>query len=289
MMKILFRRYLSGEIDEGHLLEHLKFDTLDQLHRLLLEMYEVNEEGLRKVLLFWFNKLERIQEDKGWDYKDYVKEIKRMHDTGSLFEYEPEELLEILLNFAVIQRLTDKILEVYGKNNDFLYDRESFRCEVEQGCVVMLVLKDVGLRSIKEIEGIQFLKRLRVLNLACNLIEKIEGLESLVNLEFLIFGDGHYKCGNQISKIEGLETLSKLTDLDLSFNNIKKIEGLEHLESLEYLNLMHNQITEIEGLDSLKRLEEVELLDNPVEDTMDIQALFKQFKNLKVVNYEERK
>ena len=287
-MKKLFKRYLSGDIDENHLLEHIKFDTLDHLNQLLLEMFEVSKDDLKEVLLFWFDELQTTNYDNT-ALNRYIRELKRLQDTRSLSNYETEELIEILLNFMVIQRFADMMprhLEV-GKN---IFDRPEFSYyRVEHGYVVMLTLKDFGLTSINQIDGIQFLKRLKSLDLSWNNIKKVEGLETLVELEDLILGDGDYLMGNEISKIEGLDTLTKLKYLDLSFNHIKRIEGLEHLENLEDLYLTHNQITEIEGLESLKNLREIDLLENPVDDTMDIQALFKQFKNLEVVSNEGRK
>jgi len=272
MMKILFRRYLSGEINEDYLLEHLKFDTLDQLHRLLLEMYEVNEEGLRKVLLFWIDALERIPEGPA-DKIDiavynnyYVRDIKSLQNTGSLYDYKTQEIIEVFLNFKVMQKILERLDEI-SKDSSDCGAEDLFGYTVEHGYVIGLGLHEFGLRSIKEIDGLQFLTRLRELNLAGNLIEKIEGLETLVNLEGLSLGDGNRWAGNQISKIEGLDTLTKLASLDLSFNHITKLEGLAHLENLEYLDLMYNQITEIEGLESLKKLEEINLKENPVDRT----------------------
>ena len=56
---------------------------------------------------------------------------------------------------------------------------------------------------------------------------KIEGLETLVNLEEL------YISHNGIKKIEGLDTLVNLVTLDVSNNFIKRIENVSHLTKLE--------------------------------------------------------
>lgn len=70
-------------------------------------------------------------------------------------------------------------------------------------------------------------------------IEKIEGLENLINLEELNLSY------NMISRIENLTNLQKLRDLNLADNNIRRIENLESLPSLEVLNLNGNLISEI--------------------------------------------
>lgn len=67
------------------------------------------------------------------------------------------------------------------------------------------------------IENLEKLKKLEVLNLSCNMIEKIEKLDRL----------------------------GKLRDLNLAYNNIIKIEGLENLINLQVLNVTGNLIQHI--------------------------------------------
>jgi len=71
---------------------------------------------------------------------------------------------------------------------------------------------------------------------------------------------------NQISRIEGLDTLFNLKHLDLSSNQISKIQGLENLHSLRTLNLSCNQITMVEGLESLKHLRKFDTSYNFVKN-----------------------
>ena len=70
-------------------------------------------------------------------------------------------------------------------------------------------------------------------------IEKIDGLEKLVNLEELNLSY------NMISRIENLENCLKLRELNLADNNIRRIENIEKLVHLESLNLNGNLIAEI--------------------------------------------
>ena len=50
---------------------------------------------------------------------------------------------------------------------------------------------------------------------------------------------------NMIEKIEKMEKLYKLKELNLAYNNISKIEGLETMTSLQVLNLTGNLIQHI--------------------------------------------
>ena len=57
---------------------------------------------------------------------------------------------------------------------------------------------------------------------------------------------------NLLKKIDGLDVLPNLKYLDLSSNNIERISGLQQLVSLKYLNLSCNQISVVEGLETLQ-------------------------------------
>ena len=67
----------------------------------------------------------------------------------------------------------------------------------------------------------------------------IENLDRLKRLQVLILSN------NIIEKIEKLDKLLKLRELDLSNNCIVKIEGLENLTNLQVLNVSGNLIEHI--------------------------------------------
>lgn len=71
---------------------------------------------------------------------------------------------------------------------------------------------------------------------------------------------------NQISRIEGLDTLYSLKHLDLSSNQIVNIQGLENLQSLRTLNLSCNQIKSVTGLEGLKHLRKFDVSYNFVNN-----------------------
>jgi hypothetical protein len=72
---------------------------------------------------------------------------------------------------------------------------------------------------------------------------------------------------NHIERIEGLETLVNLTDLSLYGNDISVIEGLEHCTKLEVLSLGRNRISDLAGVKVLRRAHSLRALSldaNPV-------------------------
>lgn len=87
---------------------------------------------------------------------------------------------------------------------------------------------------------------------------------------------------NVIEKIEGLESLKNLEWLDLSFNNIEKIEGLENLTKLKDFSLFNNQISKLENMSFLENLEVFSIGNNQIND-YDFALYLRQFKELKTL------
>ncbi|XP_053322716.1 leucine-rich repeat and coiled-coil domain-containing protein 1 [Spea bombifrons] len=85
------------------------------------------------------------------------------------------------------------------------------------------------------------------INLHCNQLSRIEGLEHLHHLQHLDLSS------NLITRIEGLGSLKSLCTLNLSCNKLSKIEGLQGLINLKELNLSYNHINDITGLMLLSR------------------------------------
>ncbi|NXL95373.1 LRCC1 protein, partial [Alectura lathami] len=86
---------------------------------------------------------------------------------------------------------------------------------------------------------------LHTLNMHCNRIARIEGLDHLRNLQHLDLSS------NQIRRVEGLSSLEHLRTLNLSCNLIMKVEGLEKLFNLSLLNLSYNRIHDLSGFQCL--------------------------------------
>lgn len=107
-----------------------------------------------------------------------------------------------------------------------------------------LTLVNQGIKSIKEIGGLEKTNFLAAIDLSGNQITKIEGFQGCASLQSLTLAN------NQISKIEGLEGTTMVSLLDLSNNKITKIEGLADHWNLKYLYLQGNPIewpTELNG------------------------------------------
>ncbi|SBT33013.1 protein phosphatases PP1 regulatory subunit sds22, putative [Plasmodium ovale wallikeri] len=120
---------------------------------------------------------------------------------------------------------------------------------------------------IKKIENVGKCKKLKTLQLISNCIEKIENLESNLELEHLELYE------NMIKKIENISMLKKLKVLDLSFNRIKVIENLDSLENLEELYLSSNKIAKIENLQNCKSLKLLELGYNKIRKIENLEGL----------------
>lgn len=89
---------------------------------------------------------------------------------------------------------------------------------------------------------------------------------------------------NIIEKIENLDSLVNLRELDLSFNHIKVIENLDKLVKLEILSLFQNLITELKNIDSLKNLRIFSIGNNLIENWDCILDL-RKFTELKSLNF----
>ena len=97
-----------------------------------------------------------------------------------------------------------------------------------------LVLKNKGIR---EIENLHHCKRIQVLYLYDNRIERLAGLEVLSRSLTQL-----YLQNNAITKMEGLHCLPKLTKLYLDGNSIQRLEGLEENFYLEELHLSNQKL-----------------------------------------------
>ncbi|ESO11996.1 hypothetical protein HELRODRAFT_158382 [Helobdella robusta] len=79
----------------------------------------------------------------------------------------------------------------------------------------------------------------------------------------------HNLSFNRIRKIEGLDTLFNLQELSLFNNKIEKLENLENLVNLEFLSVGNNCLTvldEIVSLQTLPNLKSLNMAENPICD-----------------------
>ncbi|NXR11303.1 DRC3 protein, partial [Semnornis frantzii] len=108
---------------------------------------------------------------------------------------------------------------------------------------------------ILQIDSLWQFENLTKLQLDNNIIEKIEGLESLVHLAWLDLSF------NNIEVIEGLDALVKLQDLSLSNNRISKIEHMDTLQELQIFSIGKNNLTTLEDVIYLRRFKNLRTLN----------------------------
>jgi internalin A len=121
--------------------------------------------------------------------------------------------------------------------------------------------------KIHQIENLDFLTKLKYLDISNNRIEKIEGLYTLSGLQVLDLSE------NLIEEIAGLEYLSELRFLDLANNRIKEIKGISSLINLRDLFLRNNEISEMNGLENLLLLEVLVLSGNRIRGVANLETL----------------
>ena len=95
---------------------------------------------------------------------------------------------------------------------------------------------------------------MRVLKLDNNRISRIEGLDTLHELQELDLSF------NRIERIENLESNTKLTDLLLASNKIRRCENLSHLAQLQIVTLGNNSFQSFDSIAHLRRLPDLQCL-----------------------------
>eukprot|EP00931_Biecheleriopsis_adriatica_P104967 TRINITY_DN79572_c0_g1_i1.p1 TRINITY_DN79572_c0_g1~~TRINITY_DN79572_c0_g1_i1.p1 ORF type:complete len:377 (+),score=97.54 TRINITY_DN79572_c0_g1_i1:40-1170(+) len=114
---------------------------------------------------------------------------------------------------------------------------------------------------IKKLENLEEVgPKLKKLCLIANCVEKIENLDTNVNLEHLEL----YQ--NLLKKVENISHLTNLTVLDVSFNKIRSSATLAScpFEHLQRLYMSSNKITDVEGIFHLTNLKMLELGSNRI-------------------------
>ncbi len=191
------------------------------------------------------------------DILNVIKDSKLIVD--DINEYDD---INLIINDDITNQCNlDQVVDFYLNFKVISYFNENFseylNFDVYEGLVRILDIshgtKKLDIKSLEEIEGIEFLTKLWKLLIWNTTLNEISCLENMNELKFLYIGK------SAITTITGLNNLKKLERLDLSNNQINEISGLEGLTNLYRLNLSGNQIKEIKGLDNLKNLWELNL------------------------------
>ncbi|CAM6096301.1 unnamed protein product [Calypogeia fissa] len=130
-------------------------------------------------------------------------------------------------------------------------------------------LRDNKLASL---EGIEILKRLKVLDLSFNEFKATEGagFDGLANCKSL---QQLYLAGNQITSLAGLPSLPNLEFLSVAQNKIKSLE-MPTQPRLQVLAASKNKISVLKGFPYLPALENLRLEENPILDVPHVEAAF---------------
>ncbi|WOO86813.1 leucine-rich repeat domain-containing protein [Mollicutes bacterium LVI A0039] len=138
---------------------------------------------------------------------------------------------------------------------------------IEASNATALKRLDCSSKNISSLEGIDQLVNLEYLYLNNNSISDIDQLEYLENLKYLQL------YSNDIDSVEALSSLTDLRQLLIDDNNITDISGLGSLEKLMILSANDNNITSIDALDNLTSLRELNLVNNKIKNLSGLENL----------------
>jgi len=155
--------------------------------------------------------------------------------------------------------LETKIREIIGKKDGEIYATELKKIEVI----------DVQDSDISTLDGLQYCKNLKSLNIARNKIKDLEPLRELRNLTSLLAGV------NGLVNIDAISSLTNLQYLDLSSNKISSIKPLESLTNLKLLGIGSNPIRDITPISKLPDLEQLAIPGLNISDLRPLSNLNK--------------
>jgi len=122
--------------------------------------------------------------------------------------------------------------------------------------------------GIQSLEGAQYLRNLRVLNLEYNEISDLSPLSELSELA------GMQLASNQIQDLTPLSYLENLRVLGVGDNQISDINPLSNLINLILLELSSNQIYDIAPLSNLVHLRTLWMFDNQINNFSPLQDIY---------------
>ncbi|MFX1443245.1 MAG: leucine-rich repeat domain-containing protein [Promethearchaeota archaeon] len=276
-----YNKYLTGKIDKSSIISYyislIEKSNKDWLRIDALRF--LNKLGLKSD--FYFKLLEYLllsDEDfviKAYATKFLIKSFPYRAvrpiqwalenlDWNSLNDYPKIGLGSILRDLR--NSKNPKLIPLLNLKEHVAFDNEIFLVKNH-----ILILNNLGITSIKEIEGLEKLANLHELHLSGNEISEIKGLENLTKLKLL---DLSY---NKIKQIKHLDSLLDLNQLYLNNNEINQISGLDNLINLHFLNLDSNEITEIDGLNHNKNLHTLYLSHNNITEIENLTSLTNLF------------
>ena len=115
-------------------------------------------------------------------------------------------------------------------------------------------------KNLRNLAGLEYATKLKVLDLRDNSVSNISALAELTNLKILRF------ARNNITDISPVVKLTNLTELNFRSNSVSDISFVTGLTNLTSLWLNGNSISDISPLAKLTKLTELRLDDNSISD-----------------------
>lgn len=122
-------------------------------------------------------------------------------------------------------------------------------------------------KGIKSVEGMQYFKNVKKIDISHNLIMKLPDLSGLNNLEELYVHD------NQLDTLPGVEYMSNLRFLEIGDNNIRNISKLEFLSNLEVLKADNNPLLDLPYMDRFSNLQVLSISGCGLTELADLSKL----------------
>ncbi|MGL6187033.1 MAG: immunoglobulin-like domain-containing protein [Clostridium chrysemydis] len=140
----------------------------------------------------------------------------------------------------------------------------------------------IGAYNVKSLDGLQYCKNLKELDITLNQIEDISPIKNLINLKKLQITANNIKDINDLSNLSSLESLDissdkisdispikrllKIKDLDISNNQISDISDLINLDCMKSLNISYNNISDIDSIKNLIKIMKLDISNNQISD-----------------------
>ncbi|CAG2205894.1 PPP1R7 [Mytilus edulis] len=203
-----------------------------------------------------------------------VCEVEKYQVSGEVEKYqrENEKLKKTVTELSAELKL---VKEKLSDAEDGLEAAARLHQQLDKCDQIIAALKEEAWETSLR-NAVQF-KKLRVLDLSCNYIDRIENLSENVDIRELKM------YGNRIHQLENLYSLKELSNLQLQHNKIKTIGELilfvNYLPNLEELNASNNRLRTVD-FNRCKKLQDIDLSGN---DLKDINGL-KGMGNLQILN-----
>ncbi len=189
---------------------------------LIKTLAEFENDKSKKILIDELKKIRKIKYlniDRRYENRKFKTGLKKFLKTSKFEKFSHNQISEIIINFLTIKHLSEKYPNVYFEINPQSLLVE----ELDLSDYLEYEVKGTpwgwknNISKISEIEGLDFLRNLKKLDLS----------------------------NNQIEEIQKLKDLKSLTHLMISNNKLKDLKNLRFLQSfpnLEYLDLCGNKI-----------------------------------------------